>query len=144
MRKLHDILDEVIKTRHFKDDSYGKRVTDAWTDAGSLDSKVIASINKRIRFLEDIEFNIPSSGLGIKIFTSADKVYYDDYPKEPRDWGVDLWLIIKGNKIITSYWKPTHLKPVAGDFIDILALKNKIKEKNIGTKRNPIKINLLK
>jgi hypothetical protein len=152
---LREALNELHLTQKFKTTSYPARVENAWIgkplpptaenfEKIPLPQDVLNEIKNRVLNLEKIQFAVTNAGLGILVYTSKDRVFYDDYPKKQLDHGVDLFTIVRDNEANTIYWKPAGFKPRdIQTYIRYEDLMNYIKDKNIGTTSKPITLNTI-
>lgn len=154
-KRLKETLNELFLTQKFKTISYPNRVNDSWigkplkpTDVNfdkiPLPQEAKNEIKNRVLNLEKITFSVTNAGLGILIYSSKDVVYYDNYPQEQRDKGIDLYTIIRNNEANTIYWKPSGMRPAdIQTFIKYDDLINYMNGKNIGTETKPITLNTI-
>lgn len=154
-KRLKETLNELFLTQKFKTVSYPNRVNDSWFgkplpptaenfDKIPLPQDVKNEIKNRVLNLEKIEFSVTNAGLGILIYSSKNLVFYDEYPKEQRDKGIDLYTIIRNNEANTIYWKPAGMRPSdIQDYIKYEDLLTYMNGKNIGTQSKPITLNTI-
>lgn len=153
---LREALNELHLTPKLKTVSYPARIEDAWIGKGippkrefpdnkiPLTDEMQTEIKNRLSNLEKIIFNVPNTGLALLLYTSKFGICYDDFPKNPLDWGTDLYVLIRdGDKANTLYWKPRNLKPQAELYLKYDDLINYIQGKDVGTISKPITYNIL-
>ncbi len=152
---LKEALNELQLTQKFKTISYPARVDNAWIgkplppttenfEKIPLPQDVLNEIKNRVLNLEKIEFAVTNAGLGILVYTSKDRVFYDDYPAKQLDQGVDLFTIVRDNEANTIYWKPAGYRPSEiQTYIKYEDLMAYINGKNIGTTSKPITLNTI-
>lgn len=93
-------LIEAIKSRHWKEDSWPDRI---WlSNFGDLGPEHKAELNKRVKFLESLEFG-KNDKIGIWLYESP--VLIKHKPYTPKDKGTHLLAIMNGNTMTTIYWK---------------------------------------
>lgn len=149
---LKEALNELELTNKFKTISYPNRVEKSWLNKEALSeinkihlpSEIKNEIFKRIKVLETLTFDI-NGGLSLLIYQSNKTVYYDNYPENPLDNGVNLYVVIRGDLADTIYWKELNKKPSNTEYrISYEDLLDYVNGKKIGTKANPITSNTIK
>ena len=138
MRNLiKKILLEAVKTRHWTDESYPKRIESS--NFNELDPQHKKILDKKIDFLESLEFDDEvNDKIGVWLYQAPIQVL----PIGDKLGGNLLLAIINGNRMTTLYWK--HKKEGQYDYdISFEDLIEFSKSEYYDPETNPININNL-
>jgi hypothetical protein len=104
-----EALIEAVKSPHWKRDSYPVRILDS--SFRDLPKEYKEELDKRVEILESMEFDTEANdNIGVWLYTAPKTIYYPPFRK--IDKGHLLLAIIKGNNLVTLFWK--HMK--GGDY----------------------------